>query len=262
MLTISVNPLIFIGPFIIRWTNLIVLLAIGIGVWLTAHEAERRATKKEDVFGDAIWIVVGGIMGARLFYVINFWSFEFASNPVLSLNIFHIWGFDIWGAVFGGFVVTALVCWRRNWRLPVFLDAIAPGLVLAQAIGRIVCILTGDAVGRPTNGPLGFAYTNSNALAHQLKVYYTPMPAYELIGNLVIFGVLWKLRNRKWADGTLFLVYLVLYSVERYVLGFVSAYRIVALGLTQSQIIALIALIIALPVLAFRGVTFHKQAIS
>ena len=261
MLTISINPLIFIGPFTIRWSILIVWIAIGIGVWLTAHEAERKGIKKGDVYGVAIWIVVAGIIGARLFYVINLWSFEFAANPVWSLYIFHDWGFDIWGAVIGGLVAAILVCWKRGWHLPVFLDAAAPGLVLAQAIGRIYCILTGDAIGRPTYGPLGFAYTNPNALAHQRNVYYTPMPAYELLGNLVIFGILWRLRNRKWADGALFLVYLILYSMERYVLGFVSAYRIVELGLTQSQIIALVGLTIAIPALAFRFVAYRKQTI-
>lgn len=261
MLTISINPLIFIGPFIIRWSMLIVLIAAGIGVWLTAHEAARKNLKKDYVYRIAIWIVIGGVIGARLFYVINFWSFEFSLNPVWSFYIFHDWGFDIWGAVIGGLVAAAFICWKRGWRLPVFLDAAAPGLVLAQAIGRIYCILTGDAVGRPTNGPLGFAYTNSNALAHQLNVYYTPMPAYELLGNLVIFGILWQLRNRKWADGTLFLVYLILYSMERYVLGFVSAYSIVAFGLTQSQIIALVGLTIAIPVLALRFVTVRKPTV-
>lgn len=158
-------------------------------------------------------------------------------------------------------MAVVLVCWKRGWRLPVFLDAVAPGLVVAQAIGRIYCILTGDAFGRPTYGPLGFAYTNSNALAHQRFVYYTPMPAYELIANLFIFGILWMLRNRKWPDGTLFLLYLMLYSVERYFLGFISAYRIVAFGLTQSQIIALVGLAFAIPVLAFRSVTLRKQTI-
>ncbi len=182
-------------------------------------------------------------------------------NSIWSIYIFHDWGFDIWGAVLGGLVTAVLVCWKHGWRLPFFLDAAAPGLVLAQAVGRIFCILTGHDIGRPTYGPLGFAYTNSNALAHQLKVYYTPMPAYELIMNLFIFGILWQLRNRKWADGTLFLVYLILYSMERYILGFISAYRIVAVGLTQSQIIALVGLTMAIPVLAFRFVSVRKQTI-
>ena len=261
MLTISVNPLIFIGPFVFRWALLIVVLATGIGIWLAAHEAERKGIRKDNVYEVAIWIVIAGIVGARLVYVMDLWSFEFALNPVRALYVYHDWGFDIWGAVLGGLVATTLVCWKRGWRLPTFLDAAAPGLVIAQAIGRIYCILTGDAFGRPTLGPFGFEYTNANALAHQRNVYYTPMPAYELIANLLIFGILWMLRNRKWPDGTLFLLYLILYSVERYFLGFISAYRIVAFNLTQSQIIALAVLTFAFPVIAFRSVTFRKQTI-
>src|SRR5690242_18253583 len=102
-----------------------------------------------------------------------------------------------------------------------------------------------------TYGPLVLAYTNCNAVASHLNRFYTPIPAYELLVNLAIFSVLWQLRKRKWADGNLFLVYLILYSIERYVLGFVSAYRMVAMGLTQSQIIALIGLVFAVPALTF-----------
>jgi len=124
------------------------------------------------------------------------------------------------------------------------LDAAAPGLVLAQAIGRIACVITGDAMGRPTTGPFGFAYTSPNAMVPQLEVYYTPMPVYELVINLGIFAVLWGLRNRRWSDGRLFLVYLILYSLERFFLAFTSSYRIFAFGLTQSQIVAVFGFII------------------
>ncbi|MBI3986169.1 MAG: prolipoprotein diacylglyceryl transferase, partial [Lentisphaerae bacterium] len=139
---------------------------------------------------------------------------------------------------------------RRGWKLPRLLDATAAGLVLAQAIGRTACIITGDAMGRPTTGPFGFAYTNPNAMVPQLGVYYTPMPVYEIIANLGIFAVLWQLRKRGWPDGLLFLVYLSLYSVERFFLAFTSSYQITAFGLTQSQIVALIALTVAVPLIA------------
>ena len=138
------------------------------------------------------------------------------------------------------------LAWRRGWRLPRLLDATAPGLVLAQAIGRVACIITGDAMGRPTTGPFGFAYTSPNAMVSQLGVYYTPMPVYEIIANLGIFALLWQLRKKNWSDGLLFLVYLTLYSLERFLLAFTSSYQILALGLTQSQIIALMMLAIAL----------------
>ena len=105
-------------------------------------------------------------------------------------------------------------------------------------------------MGKPTQGPFGFAYTSPNAMVPKLGVYYSPMPVYEIIANLGIFAILWQLRKRNWPDGMLFLVYLSLYSVERFFLAFTSSYQIVAFGLTQSQIIALIALAIAVPLIA------------
>lgn len=259
MLTITLDPIIaHIGPLILRWYSLILVTAIGIGIWLTAREAERRHIKKDDVYEVAIYIILGGILGARFFHVLDQWSNEFAANPIRAL---YIWegGLAIWGAVAGGLVAAALICWRRGWRFPVLLDAAAPGLVLAQAIGRVACVITGDAMGKPTSGPFGFAYTSPNALVPELGVYYTPMPVYEIIANLLIFTVLWRLRNRKWADGTLFLVYLVLYSLERFFLAFTSSYQIIALGLTQSQIVALFGVSTAIILLAFRSRVFSQQ---
>src|SRR6266545_7547282 len=243
MFTISIDPIILnIGHFALRWYSLILLIAIGVGIWLTAREAERRGFKKDDIYDTAVWIVIGGLIGARLFHVLDHWSHEYALNPIRA---FYIWegGLAIWGAILGGLIAAALLSWKRGWRFPKLLDAAAPGLVLAQAIGRIACVITGDAMGRPTNGPFGFAYTSSHALVPQLGVYYTPMPVYEIIANLLIFTVLWQLRSRKWADGSLFILYLILYSLERFFLAFTSSYRVIVLGMMQSQIIALIGLI-------------------
>jgi len=251
MITMSIDPIIFhIGHFALRWYSLILTAAIGVGIWLTAREAGRKGFKKDDIYDVAVWIVIGGLIGARLFHVLDHWSHEYAANPVRAL---YIWegGLAIWGAVAGGLVVAAVECWNRGWRFPKLLDAGAPGLVLAQAIGRIACVITGDAMGKPTSGPFGIAYTSANAMVPKLGVYYTPMPIYELVVNLGIFALLWQLRGRKWPDGRLFLVYLSLYSVERFILAFTSSYNILAFGLTQSQIVALIALVVSLPLLAF-----------
>jgi phosphatidylglycerol:prolipoprotein diacylglycerol transferase len=164
----------------------------------------------------------------------------------------YIWegGLAIWGAVVGGFVAVAIFAWRRKLHLGLLADIAAPGLVLGQAIGRVACVITGDAMGKPTTGPFGFAYTNPEAMVPQLGVYYTPMPVYEIIVNLGIFALLWQLRKRNWPNGLLFLVYLGLYSVERFLLAFTSSYQVIAFGLTQSQLIALVTLAIALPLIA------------
>ena len=259
MITITLDPIIFsIGHFALRWYSLILLIAIGIGVWLTAREAERKGFKKEDIYDIAIWIIFGGLIGARLFHVLDHWSDEYAMNPI---RVFYIWegGLAIWGAIVGGLISGALIAWRRGWRFSKLLDAAAPGLVLAQAIGRIACVITGDAMGKPTNGPIGFAYTSPNALVPKLGVYYTPMPVYELVVNLGMFAILWQLRKRDWLDGKLFLIYLTLYSLERFFLAFTSSYRIMAFGLTQSQIVAVFGFIIALALLAWSPRKLSRQ---
>src|SRR5512138_510731 len=231
MFTITLDPIIgHVGPFVLRWYGLILMTAIGVGVWLTAREAERKGMKKDDVYEVSIYIILGGIIGARFFHVLDQWSNEFAANPVRAL---YIWegGLAIWGAVIGGLLALAVYARLRRLRLALLVDAIVPGLVLGQAIGRLACIITGDAIGRPTAGPIGFRYLNPGAMVPQLGVYYVPTPVFEIVMNLAIFGVLWKLRSRRLPDGGLFLVYLVLYSAGRFVVTFWSAYQTVALGL-------------------------------
>lgn len=247
MFIISLDPVLFnIGHFMLRWYSLILLAAMAVGLWLTAREAERKGFKQEQIYDVAIWIILAGILGARLFHVLDHWPDEFAANPVRAL---YIWegGLAIWGAIAGGLLAAGVLAWKNHWNFARLLDAGAPGLVLAQAIGRIACVITGDAMGKPTTGPFGFAYTSPHALVPQLGVYYTPMPVYELIVNLAIFALLWSLRKKRFADGLMFLTYLILYSIERFFLAFTSSYQTNILGMTQSQIIALVSLAIALP---------------
>ena len=94
------------------------------------------------------------MIGARLFHVLDHWSDRFAADPVAAL---YIWdgGLTIWGAVVGGALTTAFVVWRRGWNFGRFTDAAVPGLVLAQAIGRVACVITGDAMGNRPPARLG-----------------------------------------------------------------------------------------------------------
>lgn len=247
MITISLDPvLLHVGHFMLRWYSLIVLTAIFIGVGLAAREAGRKGFKKEEIYDGALWVVIGGILGARLFHVLDHWSHTFAADPVRAL---YVWegGLAIWGGIAGGLLAVMILAKLRGWNLPRLVDAAAPGLVLAQAIGRVACVITGDAMGKPTNGPFGVAYTSPNAMVPELGVYYTPMPVYEIIANLGIFAVLWQLRKRNLPDGLLFVVYLSLYSIERFFLAFTSSYQEFAFGLTQSQVVALVALAATIP---------------
>ena len=102
-------------------------------------------------------------------------------------------------------------------------DAVAPGLVLGQALGRLGCLITGDALGPQTNGLWGIQYLNPGAMAPQLGVAYQPTFAYEAAWDLAVFAVLWRLRNRVRRDGDLFAIYLGLYALGKFVLTPVAA---------------------------------------
>jgi phosphatidylglycerol---prolipoprotein diacylglyceryl transferase len=247
MITISIDPVIFsIGHLVIRWYSLIVMLAVGVGVWITSREARRKAIGDQD-FGTAVsWVIVAGLVGARLFHVIDHWPHEYAADPARAL---YVWkgGLAIWGGVIGGFLALACFAWRRHFPVRLLADIAAPGLALGQALGRVACIITGDAMGKPTNGPLGFAYTNPGAMVPQLGVFYTPTPVFEIVMTLGIFALLWRLRRRDLPQGALFLIYLVLYASGRFIITFWSSYQIVAWGLNQAQMISLGALLVGLP---------------
>jgi len=250
MITIGIDPVIVrFGHFALRWYGVIVVLAVTIGLWLAAREGRRKGLRSEHFSDAATWVVIAGFVGARLLHVIDHWPHEYSANP---LRILYVWegGLAIWGAVLGGLLALAAFTWRRGLSLGWLADIAAPGLVLAQGVGRIACIITGDAMGQPTTGPFGLAYVNREAMVPALGVYYTPTPVYEILMNLAIFGVIWRLRRKPLPNGALFLIYLLLYSTGRFVISFWSSYLTVAFGLNQAQLISLAALAIGLPVLA------------
>jgi phosphatidylglycerol---prolipoprotein diacylglyceryl transferase len=251
MFTMPLDPiLVSFGHFALRWYSLIALVAILAGVWIAGREAERRGLGKESIYDLAAWLVPTGIVGARLFHVIDHWDHVYSLDPV---RVLYIWqgGLAIWGGVLGGLLALGFLAWRRRWQLPVLLDTLAQGVVLGQGIGRIACVITGDAMGRPTDGPFGIAYSSPHAMVPELGVYYTPTPVYELIMNVGIFALLWQLRKKDLPNGALFLIYLLLYSSGRFLITFWSAYRTFAFGLNRAQYISLAVLAVGLPVLIY-----------
>ena len=109
MITISIDPIILsIGHFMLRWYSLILVIAVGVGIWVTGREADRKGLKKDDIYENLTWIVVAGLLGARLFHVIDHWPDEYAAEPIRAL---YIWegGLAIWGAVIAGFLAVAIL---------------------------------------------------------------------------------------------------------------------------------------------------------
>lgn len=258
MFTISIDPtLIHLGPFALSWYGLAVAAGILVGGWLTTREANRRGLPTEGVWDVMTWIIVGGLVGARLLFVLDRWPF-FAANPDQLLAV-QKGGISIMGAILGGGLAGGLFLWRRGLPIRRFFDAAAPGVVLGMAIGRFGCLVTGDTVGRPTDGTWGVVYTNPGAHAPQLGVAFQPSFLYEQVWDVLIFLVLWSLRKRMKTDGYLFALFLGLYAAGKFAITFTRIDPVWLWGLQQSHLVAIGLGLIALLWAWSSGPTIFKR---
>ena len=258
MISIGLDPiLIALGPFSISWHSLFIVVGIMVGVWLPARLAVKSGLSADTLYSLAIWAVPGGIIGTRLVHVIDQWE-HYTAHPG---NIFAIWqgGMAIWGAILGG-TITAIIYTRvKGFSLAGYADLSALGLILAQAIGRIGCIINGEHLSTVTGLPWGVVYIHPNSPAFDRPPTH-PAVAYELLMDLFIFGILWKLRGRIQPAGSLFLIYLTLYSVGRFFLSFLRLdSNMVFLSLNQPQWIGLLVLVVVVPLFVRRKVSYRRR---
>ncbi|MBI4330679.1 MAG: prolipoprotein diacylglyceryl transferase [Chloroflexi bacterium] len=250
MINIGIDPIIFrLGPFSLSWHSLFTMVAMLVSIWLTVRLA-RSQPLVNTISSLAPWAILGGIVGARLVHVVDYWS-VYAANPAA---IFAVWegGLALWGGILGGTLAALVYGKLTRTRIAVIADLAAPGLILAQAIGRIGDIINGEHFSTATDLPWGVVYTHPNSPAYGLPPAH-PEVAYELLMDLLIFGLLWKLRGRVGRDGNLFLVYLAAYSFGRFLFSFLRLdSNTVFLGLNQAQWISLSVLGIAVPILFLR----------
>lgn len=247
---IDVNPVIVqLGHFSLRWYGLFIGLAIVTAFLIARREGIRKGISEDSILSVGTWGVLGGIIGARLLHVVDRWP-EYATRPASILAI-QDGGLAIYGAILGGIVAGAIAAHREGLSVPRIADVAAPALVLAQAIGRIGCLFNGDALGSPTSLPWGIAYVNPAAMAPSLGVAYHPTPAYEMLGDLLIFALLWRLRGRVRTDGAIFLTYLALYSTLKFTVSFARQEAIFFVGLQEAQLFSLVGGLMAVGALVW-----------
>ena len=231
-----VEPIIFeLGPLTLRWYGLLMMIAILVGAWVASHQVQRRGENPDKFWDMVLWVLIPGLIGARLYYVFiqsprtAGGIGRYLSNPV---EILQIWGggIHIFGAfIFGG---VALFLYTRWQRLPalVYLDAIALALPLAQAIGRWGNFINQELYGPPTTLPWGLRIDPEHRLppyndlsAYPLDVRFHPLFLYESVWNLIGFGVLFWISRRFQAqlkDGDIFCLYLIWYPFGRFLIEF------------------------------------------
>ncbi len=245
---INVNPVAFhIGSFPVSWYGIMIGLAVIelVGWALLAVRRGARLTYRQ-VFIAALIGVPGGIIGAKLFHVIDY-AHYFWAHPGEIITGFSA-GWAIYGAVLGAALGIWIYSRVTHRSFAYFLDVIVPGIILAQAIGRVGCTLNGCCYGDVTVLFCAITYVHGNQIIGPVQ----PTQIYEIIYDLIVFGVLLKLRNRLRPDGSLFLVYLAAYSAWRFGIDFIRPNPIWFLHLHESQIIAAIAFIFSVTLLLRR----------
>ncbi len=250
MLEIDVNPIAFsIGPIKVAWYGIMIALAVlALVLWALWSVKKGAHLTCDTVLNAALVGIPSGIVFARLLHVIDRWGY-YSQNPA---QIIGGEGLTIYGAVLGAALGLWIFSRVRKIPFAYLADVLAPGIILAQAIGRVGCTLNGCCYGVETSAFCAVIYTNPESNG-PIGIPVHPTQIYEIVFNLIVFGVLFKLRGRLKPDGSLFLVYITLYSIWRFGIGFIrEGVPFLFPVLHQAQVIALVLLAIAIPILAMR----------
>jgi phosphatidylglycerol:prolipoprotein diacylglycerol transferase len=244
------RPVLFeLGPFELHSWGVVVALAFAAAWVLLRRELDRLCGQGRAAFPLVLAAAIGGVVGARVY-----WFAEHLGDASLT-DSFSGAGFTWFGGLLGGAAAVLLVARRRRVALDVLLGAAAPALALGYALGRIACQLAGDGTyGNASDLPWAMSYPDGEVPTSE-RVH--PTPVYETLAGLLIFAVLWRLRQRV-APLRLFGVYLVLAGAERLLVEFIRRNEQVLLGLTQPQLFALAmlaagAVVLMLPARSSRG---------
>ena len=218
--------LFHLGNFSVPTYGVLVATGVLVGLWISVRNSEKQGIKAENAWDFGIALVLSGILGAKILYIILDWR----SGHIYGQNLRQIFTLDTLqaGGVFsGGLVAAFITAWwfLRRHHMPALAtcDAFAPGLAMGHAIGRLGCFAAGCCYGKPTTHFWGVTFTHPLAheivgtpLGHALE----PTQLFESAAELGIFFLLTWMFARKKFDGQIFGAYLFLYGVARFLLEF------------------------------------------
>jgi phosphatidylglycerol:prolipoprotein diacylglycerol transferase len=244
----SPGPIIWeIGPLAIRWYGLLIASAVLIGFNLSKYLAKRRQVKPELIEDLIIWLILGSIFGARLYYVLFKWQ-DYSQNPG---EIFAIWhgGIAIHGAIIAGVIVILIFARIHKVSFWQIVDLIAPSLILGQSIGRWGNFFNSEAFGDPTNLPWKLYIPPANRPLELIQFeYFHPTFLYESLWNIGVFVLLmwlffWGLKHPgRLKVGTITFIYLIAYSSGRIWIEGLRTDSLMLGPLRIAQVVSLVAI--------------------
>ena len=262
-----------IGPVMIRYYALIILAGAMVAAWLATQEAKRRGKDPEMVWDMLPWLLIGGIIGARLWHVLT----PSSSNTAMGLTtqyyfqnpleILKIWkgGLGIFGGIIGGAIALAIYCRANKQNFFEWTDIIVPGLLIAQAIGRWGNFVNQEVYGPPSDLPWAIYIDPAHRLpGFETVERYHPLFLYEslltLLGGLLLLYIARKYKDKLFT-GDLFLMYLVYYPLIRFGLEFIRLDPSAVGTININQTVMLIVGILALLILVLRHTVWLPKAV-
>ncbi len=217
------NNTLELGPLAVNYYGLMIALGVLAAVWLARRRLEAAGGDPDFVTDLALWCVPAGLIGTRIYHVVTDYNRLYCGPPDCSGSLwpdaFKIWrgGLGIPGGIAAGFLVGVWYVRRRGVRLPLLMDAAAPAIPLAQAIGRWGNWFNQELFGRPTNLPWKLEIDSVHRPAGlENQAYYHPTFLYESLWNLGAAGLLILMgRKLKLREGKLFPAYVALYFLGR-----------------------------------------------
>lgn len=246
----------------ITWYGFLIMLGVIAALFLAAREEKRTGLPKDTIIDLSLIMLPAGIIGARIYYVL-FSLPSFADDPI---RVLYFWegGLAIYGGVIAGVITAAVFCRVRKLSFPALSDAIAPGLALAQAIGRWGNYFNREAYGLTVVDP-DFQFFPFSVLIPEegTQVWHMATFFYESVWNLLVFLFLWSFRRRSRGKGDVFLWYCLLYGAGRLVVESFRTDSLYAAGQIRiSQLLAaavIIAVLIRFLAVRFRALTLAAK---
>lgn len=245
---------VLLGPVLLRWNGLLVMLGFASGGILAAHEAKRRGFDPEIVLDLAVPLLIWGAVGARLCHILTpplssiqlgLTTGHYLTHP---LDLIAIWigGLGFPGALIGGSLGLFLFCRKYDLNFTEWADILAPALALGQVIGRTGNLINQELYGLPTKLPWKVYIDPEHRLAgYESLEFYHPLFAYEAgLCLLILFLLLWLSRRfpSRLENGDLFLVYLFSYGIVRFGLEFLRVDVSLVWGINANQVLMVILL--------------------
>jgi phosphatidylglycerol---prolipoprotein diacylglyceryl transferase len=253
-----------IGPLTIHFYGIVIMLGVVAATFLARREANWRGQNGELVWDMLVWMLIAGIIGARLWHILTpspsleaqgVTTYYYLTHPLDAIAIWN-GGLGIAGAVAGGAIALYFFGRRHNLPFLIWLDILAPALALGQAIGRWGNFFNQELYGAPTSLPWAIYIDPQHRLAgFENQAYYHPTFLYESLWNLAnMVLLLWLSRRSKdrLKSGDIILVYLITYPLGRFLLEFLRLDSSQLAGINANQALMLVVMVAAILILSWR----------